>query len=224
MDEDERWEMCQRLGFKDPLQLHKYIVEGAGKKTGWLRSKGFNAKKLTILGYDLPGMKRLGYSREHLVDLGYIPKEPESAPLKKETDRIDKTDSDDVRELINKGHSASELRHMGVTVHHCRVAGFDARDLYRMGYTLDELREEYNLTDLKAVGFNPRELIRFFPGNQIRSVGFTAQEMRCAGFAIRDLLNFGYNENQIITAGYSVNDLIKEGLSRLTKDTTHLRK
>jgi ribosomal protein L13E len=224
MDEDERWNLCERLGFKDPSQLHKYIVEGAGKNPGWLQSKGLIARKLTALGYDFEGMKRLGYSRENLVDLGYMPQEPDNAPLKKETDKLDKTDSDDVRDLISKGHNASELRHMGVTVHHCRIAGIDAKDLYRMGYTLDELREEYSLTDLKGVGFNPRELIRFFPGNQIRGVGFTSQEMRCAGFAIRDLLNFGYNENQIITAGYSVNDLIKEGLSRLTRDTTNLRK
>jgi ribosomal protein L13E len=224
MDEDERWSLCQNLGFNNPMQLHKCIQDGAGKNPAWLRSKGLIAKKLIPLGYDLAGMKRLGFSREHLIELGYITPEPETPPPKIEKEKFDKTDSDDVRELINKGYDAVDLRHMGVTVHHCRVAGFEARDLFRRGFRLEELKEEYSLTDLKGVGFNPRELVRYFPGHQMRAAGFTSQEMRCAGFTIRELLNFGYNENQIITAGYSINELLKEGLSRVTKDTTHLRK
>ncbi|MBN1902255.1 hypothetical protein JW926_13100 [Candidatus Sumerlaeota bacterium] len=224
MDEDERWNLCKKIGFKDPAQLHKCIMEGIRKSAGWLRSKGLIAGKLIEMGYDYTGMKKLGYTREQLVEIGYVSPEPASPPPPKEKKSFNKTDSDDVREMIGKGYDAKEIRHMGITVHHCRVAGFDARDLFRIGFRLEELKEEFSLADLKGVGFNPRELIRYFPGNQIRGVGYTPQEMRCAGFTIRDLLNFGYNENQIITAGYSINDLIKEGLSRLTKDTTHLRK
>jgi len=217
-NQDDRIKICQMLGARNLLEVHKIITQGARKSSGWLLGKGITSWKLKTLGYDVKGLKKLGYKDDVLSALGYIL--PSKAPQAKKTEamEMDKSEADKVRELVAKGYDANELRQRGITVHHLRMAGIDARELFRRGFRLDELRGEFTLSDLKMIGLNPRELIVFFPGSQLRKVGFTAQEMRCAGFSVRDLLNFGYNENQVIGAGYSIRDLLNEGLSPHTHE------
>ena len=225
---DERLKICQALGFEDISQVHRLIMEGVHKGGQWLVSKKLNAEKLTALGYDLAGMRKIGYVDSALQKLGYpvhpaetkSPPPPETLP---QVTQLEQNQRANLRQLVAQGLSANELRQRGYTVRHCRDAGIDARVLYRIGFDLHELVGEYSLPELKRIGFNPRELIHHYKGPELRNVGFSAQEMRCSGFSVRDLLNFGYNENQVIAAGYSTNELIREGLSRTTHDMTKLQ-
>ena len=224
--EQERLEKCRALGFKGLIDLHKTIQEGTNRGVRWLRMKNLSAKKLQKLGYDLKGMRKLGYSDSTLEALGYdIPrqKKPETKAKKKDSPPTGAPEKMDIRSLIDRGYRAGELKEMGVNLHHCRIAGLDARELMRAGYDLAELRYEYNINELQMAGFDPRELSRYFTGQQLQAAGFSAQEMRCAGFSVRDLLRFGYNENQIIAAGFSTAELLSEGLARHTSEIDKLR-
>jgi len=218
---DDRMEICRKVGFRELTEVHDFIVEGARKNSGWLLRKGLSKPRLRILGYDIEGLRRMGYRDPVLREIGFpLPAEP---AVKKTPEKVNIDDENDPLSLIKKGCKASDLRSHGITLRQCRVRGLDARELFRLGYDLTELRSEFSLMDLKAVGFNPRELSRFFSGPQLREAGFAAREMRFAGFSVRDLIGFGYNENQIIGAGFSVNELIREGLGRNTSDRDRLK-
>jgi len=228
---DERFKLCRKLGFRDAAHAHEIILEGAHKIPEWLISKGLNAASLANLGYDGDAMRHLGYKDTALQKLGFriakevhksAPAAPSSA-LPPEHAPVEGGITATLKDLIQRGCHAGELKQRGITIPHCRAAGIDARVLARLGYALHELAGVYSLAELKKTGFNPRELSRHFKGSELRDAGFSAAEMRCAGFCVRDLINFGFNENQIIGAGFSVNELLREGLSRSTRDLRKLQ-
>ena len=223
---EERMKTCKLLGMKDLFEVHKIITQGATKHAAWLIGKGLNSRNLHSLGYTLEAMKRLGYQDNELRKLGFLApyEEKKTTTPTGKISVSDKSIKHNPRELVDKGYRANKLKEMGITLHHCKIAGLDPRELSRAGYDLWELREEFSLELLRAAGFNPRDLRKFYTGHQMQSAGFSAREMRCAGYSVRDLLNFGYNENHIISAGYRTADLIQAGLSRLTRDMNKLNR
>jgi intracellular multiplication protein IcmE len=225
VDVEHRIQVCRSLGFGSIVEAHETIVAGAKTGPARLLQKGLNARTLASLGYDAKAMMRLGYSPAVLKLLGYAadsagppspqaPRQPQPAPSHAQSAGAPPDERLDLQALVAQGHTAAQLHQMGVTVHHCRTAGLSARDLYRVGFQLDELVAHYPLAELRNVGFGPRELARSFSGAQLRTAGFAASEMRQAGYSIRDLLSFGYNENHIRTAGYSMHDLTRAGITK----------
>ena len=212
-----RENICQSIGIESVLQAHEIIVAGASREPSFLLHKGLNARILTELGYDAPGMTRLGYKPNALHALGYAIAGKAQVPdnAAKDSEEILRADP---RGLIAKGYRATDLSQAGITLHHCRTAGIPARELHRIGFSMNELAIEFSATELRLIGFNPRELGRILSGPQLRAAGFSSSEMRLAGYGVKDLLRFGYSENHVRTAGYSVNELAREGLSRLIED------
>ncbi len=225
-DLQKRQQKCLALGIGSLVKAHEIIAEGVSKGPQGLLKRGINARTLRELGYDESGLKRLGYSREALRKLGFLPEpaRPGNAPVQPTAKDAPHGRTGEVnlieeaRELILAGASSGEIKRRGIAIHHCRLAGASARDLYRLGYAVDELVTEFSLREIRLLGLNPREMSRYVPGNELRNLGYSASEMRCAGYSVRDLLNFGYNDNLIIAAGYSTNDLMREGLARQTSD------
>jgi len=217
-DSDPRARICRSLGIADVAKAHETILAGRAKGAEWLLARGLNAPALTQLGYTAAGMTKLGYAAAALRQLGYDVQAPEEQPPPEAVlgERIGSAASP--AELIAKGYRANELRQAGLTIRHCRMADVPARDLYRLGFTVDEMVGEFSAAELRSLGLNPRDLNRFFSGPQLRKAGFSASEMRLVGYSVRELLDAGYNENHIVTAGYATRDLVKEGLTKLVRD------
>lgn len=235
-----REELCRSLGFRNLIELHQCVQSGVKSGATPLLQKKLNAPTLTKLGYTVQALAKLGFKPEDLRLLGFSnvtplssstssaapPQSPSAKPGS--APRIGGDGSDpgpvDIRALVNQGALAVDLKRRGFKAHHCKVtAGMSARELFRIGYTLDDLLEAFSPADIKAAGFNAREMSRFFSGAQLRSIGFTAFEMKVSGYTVRDLITFGYNENHIIGAGYSLNELVREGLNVRTVDRRNLR-
>lgn len=207
-----------------------------------LEKLGYSAEAMKKLGYSDAALAALGFIKESKIIFDNIKKPhpkplhnpnpantmkpaPQSAdkisphpPQPPENPNAPEASKKSIRELIAEGYAANQLKQLGIVPHHCRVEGLSVGELYRIGFLLDELANEYPLADLKRIGFSAKELSRYCNGQQLRNLGFTAQDMRCSGYTVRDLINFGYNENQIIGAGFSINELVREGLSVRTVD------
>jgi intracellular multiplication protein IcmE len=212
--EDYRTEICESLGIKSIVEAHRIIASGVKQGVDALLRRGLNAETLTKLGYTASGMGKLGYGQPALERLGYYPSSQKERVRAEEH----KTEGEpDVKQLIASGHRAGQLREMGLTVYHCKKAGYSAIDLASLGFSLADLVSACSSTELRLAGFDAHELRNFFPGQELRGAGFNAREMRIAGYTPRDLLGFGFNENEVVTAGYSVNELVREGLSKRTK-------
>ncbi|NQU44696.1 hypothetical protein HQ520_15510 [bacterium] len=220
---DKRVEMCRSLGFAGPQEVHETVVAGAKKGAPWLKQRGLDARRLEHLGYGKQGMRHLGYTDEILAALGYVirlAEEEKSAPSASQTDHDGQ--GPDPKDLIKQDVNAQHLKSLGLGARQCKRAGVDARDLFRVGFSLPELAAEYSLQELRLLGFGPREMNRVCDGSELKRLGYSAAEMRTAGYTIRDLQNFGYNENQIITAGYSIHEITHASLSKHTRDERHL--
>jgi intracellular multiplication protein IcmE len=227
-ESDTREELCRTLNIESVQRAYELVLTGARKPPEWLLKRGLNAEHLKTLGYDTVGMRKMGYTPTALAQLGYnvpvpeenVPapqnKEPEKAKEKSEGPSADEGSERDPKALIEKGYGVHELKPLGITAHHCKLAGVEPRELFRLGYTLDDLVPEFNAAELRLIGFNARELSRYFSGEQLRRIGFSAVEMHNAGYSVRDLIRFGYSENHVVTAGYSVHELASAGLSKHT--------
>lgn len=221
-----RDELCQSLGFRSLVDLHQLVQSGVKSGPAALLQKKLNAPTLTKLGYTAQALAKLGFRAEDLRLLGFsaIPATAAAPKLAATPDsdlpfHPDDPNKPDIRALVNGGALAVDLKRRGLKAHHCKVlANMSAREIFRIGYTLDDLIEAFSPTELKSSGFNAREMSRFFSGAQLRAMGFTAFEMRVSGYTVRDLITFGYNENHIIGAGFSINELVREGLNVRTVD------
>jgi intracellular multiplication protein IcmE len=228
-ESDTREELCRTLNIESVQRVYELVLTGAGKPPEWLVKRGLNAEHLKNLGYDMVGMRKMGYSATALVQLGYkvpVPEENVPAPQNKEPEKAKEKSEDpaaeeggerDPKALIEKGYGVHELKLLGITAHHCKLAGVEPRELFRLGYTLDDLVPEFSAPELRLIGFNARELSRYFSGDQLRRIGFSAVEMHNAGYSVQDLIRFGYSENHVVTAGYSVHELVSAGLSKYTR-------
>lgn len=231
--EQSREELCRALGFHTLVDLHQAVQAGARQSPSTLLMKKLNAANLTRLGYSAPALVKLGYKPDDLRILGFnsvaggaqsITNAPATGgpkpavPSTADGNGPGGAGKPDIRALVNQGSLAVDLKRRGFKAHHCKVAGLSARELYRLGFTLDDLMEAFSPAEIRAAGFNVREMSRFFSGAQLRAIGFTAPEMKIAGYSVRDLINFGFNENHIIAAGYSINELVREGLTVRTVD------
>jgi intracellular multiplication protein IcmE len=232
---DRRVEICRSLGIASMRELHRLVMEAAKMGIDRLLRKGLNAQTLTDLGYGAAGMKKLGFTQDELDRLGYgaSPKtaSPESARPSAPhgaAEGAPETEAETIRReldrLIAQECRANELHQAGYTVHHCRIAGYDAREVAALGFSVSELAAEYDLPKLRRAGYGVRDLRTLFSGQELRGAGYSATEMRMAGFTVRDLLNFGYTENQVRGAGYSVKELLREGLSKQMVDKSRLHR
>jgi len=227
-ESDTREELCRTLNIESVQRAYELVLTGASKPPEWLVKRGLNAEHLKKLGYDTVGMRKMGYSATALAQLGYnvpapeenVPapqnKEPEKEKEKSEGPAAEEGSERDPKALIEKGYGVHELKLVGITAHHCKLAGVDPRELFRLGYTLDDLVPEFSAEELRLIGFNARELSRYFSGEQLRRIGFSSVEMHNAGYSVQDLIRFGYSENHVVTAGYSVHELVSAGLSKHT--------
>jgi intracellular multiplication protein IcmE len=209
--EEERDKRCRALGIPGGAQgLYSMIVESRGDPKRLLSHK-LNAETLLGLGYSQEGMQQIGYNEEALEVLGYIQKK--QSEIKTQSPSSEKSLSE-----LTETCDANQLKSMGFMLHHLRQEGIDARIAARIGFGLDELSREYSAYDLKVAGFSIAELRNYFDGSQLRTAGFAARDMRREGFSIRDMQTFGYNDNQIRTAGYTQSELMEAGMMRLTID------
>jgi intracellular multiplication protein IcmE len=226
MQTPDRLGICKQHGLKSESEAYSIIASCA--KSGsvqQLLQRNLDSRVLHSLGYDLHGMRRLGYSDDMLAKLGFLKKPSEtpqpldiSPPVAPLTSSQEKTEPEIVRELFHAGASPAQFKLHGYTVHHLKKAGFAINDLERAGFQLDELAQSYSAAELRRAGYGIRELKRLYNGHELRNAGFDATDMRNAGYGIRDLLKFGYNENQVKVAGFSINELSREGLTRQTID------
>jgi intracellular multiplication protein IcmE len=216
---DERTQLCRSLGFADLSALHQFIVRAVRGDAAALRAKGLDAKALEELGYSRDGMRRLGCSEEQLERLGFGAPEvapgrdPSGVPSAEEVGEVAH-----VRALLDRHTPRSQLKEMGITAQHCRIAGADVTQLLRLGFPMGELIHVYTLNELHRAGFNVRDLGTYFGDDELKAAGFSATEMRMAGRSIAQLQRLGYNDNHIRTAGYSLNELIMAGLAKQTRD------
>ena len=217
---DRRDEIIRTLKLGSIVKAHEIVVAGAKHDARWLLRQGLNARILVELGYSLQALQRLGYSQDLLVELGVIAAKAPTAPSQPIPTRAgdDEEIQVNVRELIDAGYKADHLKQMSVNIHHCKRAGLTASELVNLGYKVEEIAPICSATELRRAGFRPTELRRFFNGHDLRSAGYSADEMRLAGYSIKDLLAYGYNENHVRSAGYSNNELMAAGLSKYVKD------
>jgi len=231
-ESDTREELCRTLNIESVQRVYELVLTGARKPPEWLLKRGLNAEHLKTLGYDTVGMRKMGYTPTALAQLGYnvpVPEENVPAPQNKEPEKVkeksegsaaEEESERDPKALIEKGYGVHELKLLGITAHHCKLAGVDPRELFRLGYSLDDLVPEFSAAELRLIGFNARELSRYFSGDQLRRIGFSAVEMHNAGYSVKELIRFGYSENHVVTAGYSVHELADAGLSKHTHGRT----
>lgn len=229
---EQRKEICRQLGLRDEMEVYNLVAAGAKSGAAVLLTKRLTAPMLTILGYDRPGMKKLGFSDKALQELGYCTPKPAAperpptgageAPVSSETSGEVGGEVETIRQMMAQRLGPSEFRKRGYTVHHLKKAGLGVAEVERAGFQLDDLIQAFGASDLRRAGHGIRELRRHFQGHELRSAGFDATDMRNAGFGIAELLRFGYNENQVKTAGFSTNDLIREGLTKQTVDKRKL--
>lgn len=207
----KRKELCRKLGLRDEAEAYRLIAAVPKTGIGPLVSKGLNSRTLKELGYEINGLKRMGYSDVNLHDLGFpvaVREDPDAAPLPS-------TISGQLAKL-----SSSELIEKGYTVFHLKKLGWNVPELERAGFRMEDIIQAFSAAELRRCGCTAADLRRYFRGDELRAAGFQACDMRSAGFGIRELLKFGYNENHVRVAGYSLQDLIREGISRQTVDKT----
>jgi len=215
--EDQRLRLCLAHGLKGVAGAYEFISSNASNGAAPLLQKKLDAHTLTVLGYGVAAMRKLGYVEEALGELGYAERDAsDSGPFQFQLEQSNFVP--ELRELVDSGLSATELKKKGFTCFHCKKAGYDARQMIDIGFSLSEMSKVYTVYDLKRAGFSISELRNFFNGNDLRLAGFSSTDMRNAGYTIRDLKKFGYNDNHIKTAGYSTNDLSREGLAGPTVD------
>jgi len=217
---DSRAALCKSLGLANEAAVYRLIVACVRKGVEGLLAKGLDVETLARLGYDRAGMKKLGCTETDLQHLGYDagPHSEPHTPAAQPPAADGETFKERLERLVAAGHRAVELKSAGFMVHHCKAAGYDARQLERLGFSLNELAAEYALHELKRAGFGILDLRGLFSGVELRGAGFTATDMRVAGYTIKQLFGFGYSENQVRTAGFTNVELAREGLTRRTID------
>jgi ribosomal protein L13E len=210
-----REEICKSLGFKQEAEIYQLIVSAVqADEPQLLLSRRLNSSLLTVLGYDLAGMRRLRASVKMLVALGYISKPAETPEPREQSEGV----VAEMKKLLEQGLTAGQLHERGYTIHHLKKFGLSLAELERLGFRTEDFVQAFSASELKRSGYGAKELIRHFSGQDLRAAGFNATEMRMAGFTIPELIKFGYNENHIRTAGYSIVELVRAGFSRQTVD------
>ena len=219
MDQElaSRLELCRKLNFESPADVHQVIVRCAKAGIGGLSRRRLRAEELRKLGYTFFEMRKLGYDDSALVDLGY------RSPLLREKDKpasseVLNEDRKELQEMIAAGASHVELKMQGHGVHKLKSSGYSAAEIVRLGFPLSDLAKEFNATQLKHEGFDARELLRYFSGRDMRGAGFTPRQLKNEGFGIDELRSFGFNENELVGAEFSNRERLKAGLRKRTFD------
>ncbi len=220
--------------------LNAYLLKQIGYSLDGMQRLGFDEVALRSLGYFSPGgvPPPPPKKTEHPAFVELTIPDPEVAeaepPPAEETAHSEDDDSDghrqrrephhdhervgavdyDIKEMVDEGVQAAELRRMGITLHHCKSAGLSAAEIRRAGFALDEMAQTYRPAELLRAGFSPRQLGNRFGGHQLKSMGLSARDLRVAGMSARDLKNFGFPDSRIVTAGFSAHDLERAGVKK----------
>lgn len=214
----ERIELCRRYGLSGEVEAYHFIVSCIKGGIERLLAKGVNARILSQLGYEPPGLRKMGCSDEQLARLGFGVATPPPQEHGRVPTEYDEGQAAHLRELVKSGKHASEIKREGWTIFHLKKASVTVPEMERAGFMMDEIVSAHSAAEMRRWGYQIRDLSRYFNGTELRMAGFSSSDMRNAGYTIRDLMQFGYNENHIKTAGYSINELSREGFTKTTVD------
>ena len=203
-----------------PKELREY-----GFTAVQLKAEGFTAKEL-LVGWSPAELKAVGYRPTELLRGGVSVEELKAIGYNL---ALLKAEGCMVKELKIGGFLAKELKEVGFSEEELKAAGFKKRIAEAVdGRTVKELLVEgplgpfgrregfYEPHELREAGFPAKDLkltrlpngAPAFDANTLKSVGYTAEEMRLGGYALRDLLRECH-------PGYTTAELKKGGFSAL---------
>jgi hypothetical protein len=154
-------------------------------------------------------MRKLGYKEETLAWIGYseIAQPGHIAPVPLKTVRIPSQGRSNrvstmpgsqfgvgkyqqLRELIKNGYRAKDLKAKGFNVLRCKNAGLTATELSRIGFTMDELVNVFDISELRYAGFMVQEMDHHFSIQQLLEAGYAPAELITAGYSKKEVERF----------------------------------
>ena len=178
---------------------------------GFLKAKGFDIIKLKDIGINIYNISEVfsheelkeTYNIRQLLDLGFEMNDLIKVfPLIKfkqeniEVINFKILNNFNIKELIEAGYTVQELI--------CTKFGanllkniFTALELRNFGYTLIQLKDNFDIIALKEAGFSAKEL---------KEVGFNIRKLKEAGFNINELFDLGFNLIELKVVGFTLND------------------